>query len=51
MCYEQANGTDFSLPQSRQVTYEHTPITDDSPMAARIDAFLNGFRGKYAVKA
>ena len=51
VCYEHANGANFALPQSRQVTHEHTPMTDDSPMAARVDAFLNGFRRKHGIEA
>ena len=51
VCYEDANGANFALPQSRQITYKHIPIADDSPMAAKVDEFLNGFRRKCGVKA
>lgn len=51
VCYEDANGTNFALPQSRQITYKHIPMADDSPMAAKVDEFLNGFRRKCGVKA
>ena len=51
VCYEHASGAYFSLPQSRQITHKHISMADDSLMAARVDAFLNRFRGKYGIKA
>lgn len=51
VCYEDADGANFVLPQSRQITHKHIPMADDSPMAAKVDEFLNGFRRKCGVKA
>lgn len=49
VCSEHAQGTDFVLPESKQVTHLHTPMADDSPMAAKVDDFLNGFKREYGV--
>ncbi len=51
VCYEHTTGTDFAMPQSRQITHKHIPMADDSPMAASVDAFLDKFRRKHRIKA
>lgn len=43
VCQEYNNGATFILPQSRQIAYEHTPMSSDSPMAATVDTFLREF--------
>lgn len=43
VCQEHNNGATFVLPKSQQIAYEHTPISNDSPIAAKVDAFLRGF--------
>ena len=51
VCYEHPNSANFVLPQSRQITHNHIPMADDSPMAARVDEFLDKFRKKHGIKA
>ena len=48
MLTEHANGAEFKIPKSRQLTYEHTPMSADSPMAEKVDAFLNEFKRKWS---
>ena len=43
VCREHNNGATFVLPKSRQIAYEHTPMSNDSPMAATVDTFLREF--------
>lgn len=43
VCSEHANGTSFTLPKTQRVTHQHIPMTDDSPFAATVNAFLEGF--------
>lgn len=51
VCYKHENGTNFTLPQSKKITHKHVPMAADSPMAAKVNEFLNGFREKYEVEA
>ena len=50
VCYEHTTGTDFAMPQSRQITHKHIPMADDSPMVAKVNAFLDKFRRKHRIK-
>ena len=43
VCHEYANGASFRLPKAQRVTHKHTPMMDDSPFAATVNAFLEGF--------
>lgn len=47
VCREHADGAQFALPKSQRVGYEHTPMSADSPMAAKVDDFLNKFKRKH----
>ncbi|WP_348549582.1 hypothetical protein AADH33_03505 [Psychrobacter sp. KFRI-CH2-11] len=43
VCSEHANGASFTLPKTQRVTHQHMPMRDDSPFAATVNAFLEGF--------
>lgn len=43
VCQEHHNGATFVLPKSQQIAYEHTPMSNNSPMAATVDTFLRDF--------
>lgn len=47
VCEEHSQGADFKVPQSHQVEYSHTALQPDSPMAAKVDDFLNKFKRKH----
>jgi len=44
---EHQNGATFVIPESHQVEYSHTVLQPDSPMAAKVDDFLNRFKRKH----
>ncbi|WP_169391993.1 MULTISPECIES: hypothetical protein [Psychrobacter] len=48
VCREHASGAEFKTPKSRQLTYEHMPMSADSPMAEKVDTFLNEFKRKWS---
>lgn len=43
VCLGHANGMSFTLPKTQRVTQQHMPMTDDSPFAATVNAFLEEF--------
>ena len=47
VCKEHSQGADFKVPESHQVEYSHTALQPDSPMAAKVDDFLNQFKRKH----
>lgn len=47
VCKEHSEGADFKVPESHQVEYSHTPLQENSPMAATVDDFLNQFKRKH----
>lgn len=47
VCKEHSQGADFKVPESHQVAYSHTPLQENSPMAATVDDFLNQFKRKH----
>lgn len=49
VCNEHMQGAKFTLPEPRQLPHKHTAMADDSPMAAKVDNFLSGFKRKYGV--
>ena len=47
VCKEHSQGADFKVPETHQVEYSHTALQPDSPMAAKVDDFLNQFKRKH----
>lgn len=46
VCSEHKGGSDFVIPEDRQLTYEHTPVRAGTAASANIDAFLRKFGSK-----
>lgn len=47
---EHANRADFVLPVLRKVTYQYTPMTNNSHLAAEVDEFLDNFERQHRTK-